>query len=372
MIRNICYITYQTFPASTANSLQTISNIKYFIKNKCDVSLIYPLREKSSSSSIEEIQDFYNASIPINIKGVEHNYPFGKIKFFEGLMFHISHYLWAKKTVKKVEDNIYDFYITRSDWIFYFLLKKTNKRVIFECHKVSKLRKIIIRFSLKKSNAKVIYLNKNLMNIFSKYNTERNTIVLHNGVDLEDFKNSNNLNKNMDIIFIGNLQRFSKSRNIKFAIDGFVKSKLSNSFSLKIIGGPEDISNSLRDYVNENYENENIKILGQLGRIEAKNSLNKARVGVLINDNKDEHSYLHSSPLKYFEYLASKLKVVAPDFPAHKELPYSENIIFFNHDNLESFSYALEQSLVEELKYIDLDKISLDYRIKKILEFIDK
>ena len=79
MIRNICYITYQTFPASTANSLQTISNIKYFIKNKCDVSLIYPLREKSSSSSIEEIQDFYNTSIPINIKGVEHNYPFGKI-----------------------------------------------------------------------------------------------------------------------------------------------------------------------------------------------------------------------------------------------------------------------------------------------------
>ena len=372
MIRNICYITYQTFPASTANSLQTISNIKYFIKNKCDVSLIYPLREKSSSSSIEEIQDFYNTSIPININGVAHNYPFGKIKFFEGLMFHISHYLWAKKTVKKVEDNIYDFYITRSDWIFYFLLKKTNKRVIFECHKVSKLRKIILKFCLKKSNAKVIYLNKNLMNIFSKFNTEMNTIVLHNGVDLEDFKNSNNLNKNMDIIFIGNLQRFSKSRNIKFAIDGFVKSKLSNSFSLKIIGGPEDISNSLRDYVNENYENENIKILGQLGRIEAKNSLNKARVGVLINDNKDEHSYLHSSPLKYFEYLASNLKVVAPDFPAHKELPYSENIIFFNHDNLESFSNALEQSLVEELKYIDLDKISLDYRIKKILEFIDK
>ena len=372
MIRNICYITYQTFPASTANSLQTISNIKYFIKNKCDVSLIYPLREKSSSSSIEEIQDFYNTSIPINIKGVEHNYPFGKMKFFEGLMFHISHYLWAKKTVKKVDDNIYDFYMTRSDWIFYFLLKKTNKRVIFECHKVSKLRKIILRFCLKKSNAKVIYLNKNLMNIFSKFNTERNTIVLQNGVDLEDFKNSNNLNKNMDIIFIGNLQRFSKSRNIKFAIDGFVKSKLSNAFSLKIIGGPEDISNSLRDYVNENYENENIKILGQLERIEAKNSLNKARVGVLINDNKDEHSYLHSSPLKYFEYLASNLKVVAPDFPAHRELPYSENIIFFNHDNLKSFSNALEQSLVEEIKYIDLDKISLDYRIKEILEFIDK
>ena len=43
MIRNICYITYQTFPASTANSLQTISNIKYFIKNKCDLICGIPI-----------------------------------------------------------------------------------------------------------------------------------------------------------------------------------------------------------------------------------------------------------------------------------------------------------------------------------------
>ena len=371
MNRNICYITYQTFPANTANSVQTISNINYFVKNDCDVSLIYPLREKKSSNSIKEIQDFYNISASINIKGLDHKYPFGKIKSFEGLMFHISHYLWAKKTVKTLDNNIYDFYMTRSDWIFYFLLRKTKKRVVFECHKISKLRKVILKLCLKKSNAKVIYLNKKLMDVFSKLNNEMNSLVLHNGVDLEEFKNSETENKNMDIIFLGNLQRFSKSRNIKYAIDGFVKSKLSDSFSLKIIGGPESISNSLRNYVNENYGNENIKIFGPLGRIDAKNSLNNARVGILINDKDDEHSYLHSSPLKYFEYLASNLKVVASDFPAHRELPYSENIIFFNQNNLESFSNALEQSLVQESKIIDLNKISLDYRIKKILEFID-
>ena len=27
------YVTYQTFPAKTANSLQTITNIKYLIRN---------------------------------------------------------------------------------------------------------------------------------------------------------------------------------------------------------------------------------------------------------------------------------------------------------------------------------------------------
>ena len=40
------YITYQTFPADTANSLQTMSNLKYFVLNNYEVSLYFPLREK--------------------------------------------------------------------------------------------------------------------------------------------------------------------------------------------------------------------------------------------------------------------------------------------------------------------------------------
>ena len=41
-INKIIYVTYQSFPANTANSLQTISNIKYFIKNGVDVNLVFP------------------------------------------------------------------------------------------------------------------------------------------------------------------------------------------------------------------------------------------------------------------------------------------------------------------------------------------
>ena len=55
MPNKITYITYQTFPANTANSLQTISNIKYIIKNGVKVELIFPLRSKESSNSLEEI-----------------------------------------------------------------------------------------------------------------------------------------------------------------------------------------------------------------------------------------------------------------------------------------------------------------------------
>ena len=53
------YLTYQTFPADTANSLQTITHLKYFSRNKVDVCLIFPLREKGSNGSLENLQSFY-------------------------------------------------------------------------------------------------------------------------------------------------------------------------------------------------------------------------------------------------------------------------------------------------------------------------
>ena len=60
------YITYQTFPADTANSLQTISNLKYFVKNNYEVNLYFPLREKNSSKELETIQNKYNFNEIIN------------------------------------------------------------------------------------------------------------------------------------------------------------------------------------------------------------------------------------------------------------------------------------------------------------------
>ena len=55
MKNKLFYITYQSFPADTANSIQTISNLKYFSKNNYDVSLFFPLRERSSSDDFKII-----------------------------------------------------------------------------------------------------------------------------------------------------------------------------------------------------------------------------------------------------------------------------------------------------------------------------
>ena len=95
-MNNLKYLTYQSFPAETANSLQTITTLKYFKKNGFDVTLIFPLREKQSNADLAVLHNYYNFSENIDVHGVSHNYPFGKFKIFESISFHISHYLWSK------------------------------------------------------------------------------------------------------------------------------------------------------------------------------------------------------------------------------------------------------------------------------------
>ena len=77
----ICYLTYQSFPSVKANTIQTISNLKYFVRNGYDVELIFPLREKNSSDKLEDLQKFYSFNEDIKITNkvaFNHQYAFLK------------------------------------------------------------------------------------------------------------------------------------------------------------------------------------------------------------------------------------------------------------------------------------------------------
>ena len=95
------YITYQTFPAESANSIQSMTMIKYFIKNGYDVKLVFPNRDKNSQSNLEVLKNFYSINDNFDVNMTKHILPFGKFNFFKKIFFHFSHLLWG-------------FFITRS------------------------------------------------------------------------------------------------------------------------------------------------------------------------------------------------------------------------------------------------------------------
>ena len=367
MNKVINYISYQSFPAETANSLQTISNLKYLKKNNYEVRLFFPLREKNSSDDLKTIQKHYLLNQEIEISGIKHPYPFGKIKYFNKILFHISHYLWARSTTKKFNDDKYkyDFFLTRSDWILFFLAKK-NYKIIFECHQYSKVRNFVFNKVAYKDNVKIIFLNDFIRNEFSE--VDSTNTLLPSGVDLEIFDTPEDGKRvSKKISFIGNLFRFGKERSLDMVINAFCSPELKD-YQLNIVGGPDSEAMKIKKQLSEKNIS-NIKVTGRLNRKEVVQELLSSSVGLLINAP-DKHSKYFTSPLKYFEYLAANLRVVAVDFPSHRLLPNQKNIFYFDN-NEDSLIKAVKEACSSDFKEIDLKEISLDNRAKKIIKLFE-
>ena len=367
MNKSLIYVTYQTFPAETANSLQTISNIKYLIRNGVEVSLYFPLREKQSSANIKILQNFYQFTETFQTFGTKHAYPHGRIKFLPKLWFHISHFLWSRRTVKKnFKNDLNNYFLTRSDWIAFFLAKQGSK-VIYECHQTSKVRNFVIKRTGSLENVKFIFLNEKLR---ENYKEIKQSIVLHNAADPDFFRSSKN-KKHNSIIFLGNTNRFNKSRGVGQIVSWWSDKYLKENYTLEIIGGTEKDSENLKNTIKKLNISDYIKVSPWIGREESAKKLSEATIGLLINSPDNNHSYLYTSPLKYFEYLLSELSIIAVDFPSHRSLPFNEKIAFFKNENKEGFINSLKllkssKPLSEGEKYT----ISLESRAKNLIDFI--
>ena len=231
----ISYITYQSFPAETANSIQTISNILELVKQGHEVSLVFPDREQNSSNELIKLQEYYNFSEEFEVKRLKHLLPFGRINIYNKFFFHISHFVWSF-FVSNFGKNYSsaDLILTRSDWIFYFYSRK-KKKIIFECHTESKLRNILLKKSLVSQNSKVIYITKSLQNKYDNLETRSGQgIVLESGFR-EDFFSESLERVPNQVIFVGNLLRFGKSRNIEFLLE-CVKDKKLGEYIVILVG----------------------------------------------------------------------------------------------------------------------------------------
>ena len=372
MNNRIIYLTYQTFPANTANTIQTIDNAKYIRRKGYEVEIVFPLRSKLSTDELNKIKKHYEFDDDIKFKGIKHNLPFGRYKTFEKYLYLLSHFVWSKKITKKYQKNIFDnsVFLTRSDWIFYFLSKK-GFNVTFECHQLTRIRKWIIQKSISNKRSKIIFLNRNLLNDSGVDNQDHEKfIVLQNGVDSNLFSNKNN-SKKFEIIFTGNIQRFNDDRGLKFIIRSFLNEEIPNNLKLKIIGWPTKEVEELREFVNSLNLNHCVEILDRLDRKLTIAQIEESSIGLLINSSNNLHSYKHTSPLKYFEYLYGELNILAVDFPSHKSLPFSDNITFFNENDEQGFLKALLE--INKKKIIprnELNDITLQKRVDKLLTFI--
>ena len=194
--------------------------------------------------------------------------------------------------------------------------------------------------------------------------------VLHNAADSELF-NIGKKKKENSIIFLGNTNRFNKSRGIGQIISWWSDNYLRENYTLEIVGGSSEDCKILNDIINKLQLTNNIKASPWINREEAATILSNAMFGLLINTPDNDHSYLYTSPLKYFEYLHSGLSIIAVDYPSHQSLPLNEKISFFEDGNKSDFINSLKvakdnKTLSDKEKFLT----SLENRAEKLIELI--
>jgi glycosyltransferase involved in cell wall biosynthesis len=214
-------------------------------------------------------------------------------------------------------------------------------------------------------NIKVIFLTKGLKDSFSALPSKCE--ILPSGVDESLFQETNN--RDLDIVFVGNLKRFGQSRNVDFLIKAFSEINKLQKIKLTVVGGPPEEVTRLKQVLNK--ASRNIDFVGHCNRKETISYVQRAKVGVLINSSNSIHSLKYTSPLKYFEYLYADLNVVAIDFESHYELPESQNIYFYKENDVEDFSEKILSALENKPKKIDKTNIKVSTRVEKIIDLFN-
>jgi len=146
-----------------------------------------------------------------------------------------------------------------------------------------------------------------------------------------------------------------------------------------LVGGLEEDVNKVKRYIKSN-KIDNVHVVGHVEPSKVPLYLKAADVLVLPNSAQDKRSVYYTSPLKLFEYMASRRPIVASDLPSIREVLDESCAIFVTPDDPKSLSYGIKKVFkdveladrIADLAYNEVKFYSWISRAKKILYMIKK
>ncbi|MBU2472888.1 MAG: glycosyltransferase family 4 protein [Patescibacteria group bacterium] len=373
----IIYITNMRMPTEKAHGIQIMKMCEAFVKNRAEVELIVAKRFNRLLKSIDPFI-YYDVNRSFQIKKIFSLdlIPWEKVmgslgSWIQAFSFYFlaSFYLLFKKA-----DLIYS-----RDSFSLYLLSFFKSNFVYEIHTFPKnffLHKRI----LEKAN-KIIVITEILKNTLIKKGIQKDKIlVAPDGVDLEKF--NINISKKeareklglpLDKKIILTNSHLYKWKGVQVLADA--SKFLDKDIFIVFVGGTKE---DLEKFRKKNKNLNNILILGHRPYSEMPCYLKSADVLVIPNSGKMDISKSWTSPLKMFEYMASRRPVVASDLPSLREVLSENNAILVEPDNPQELAKGIERALkntdfsvrISVQAYEDVQKYSWQKRARNILRFI--
>jgi len=370
---NLIYISNTRIPSQKANTYQSMVMCESFAKQVGSVEFWYPNgRNAQDMDKIDEVYKFYSINKIFKII---------KIKCLDSVLLHDiikSYKLWFVikslsfafhyiLKLKKLDDS----YIVFTRDILGLRVLSFAKRVGFIKQKIY-FEAHIYHKSISKNSRDIdglVVINNYLKELYKKDGLS-NILVAHDGVKLDDYKTLElKKGKDKNIVYIGNLFAW---KGVYTLVDSM---RYLQEYKLIVVGGSSDTLPEFKEYV-KNSGLKNIEIIGFVKKSDTLKYIDIADVLVLPNSAKDKMSY-YTSPLKLFEYMASKRVIVASRLPSIEEvLEDKKNAILFKPDDSKDladkikwvFNNDCNEIIVQAYK--DVQNYSWDKRAKNIIGWI--
>jgi len=386
----LVYAANIRIPTEKAHGFQIMKMCESFAQNGADITLVVPTRKNILSDKD-----------PFEFYGVKNNFTIQRVKMFNprflmklpgGLYPKIQSYFFAQKIISYMKDKEESVLYCR-DAIVIFLLSQKIKKIVWECHSIP--NKIQTYAKGLKDILHIFVLTSSMRTSLIEQGIKENNIsVTPDSVDLKAFdsvtesldilRNQLNLPKDRFIVsYIGKFTTLGKDKGItdllkaKKHLNSLGKS--SEVFILCVGGSSDEI---------KVYETQ-AHVLGltkdDFALLPMKPFSDVARYckasDVLAMPFPNIKHYAHfMSPLKMFEYMASKRPLISSDLPSVRDVLNENNCIFCKPDDPKDLANKILFLLKSEDKgvtiarqaYEDVQEYSWKNRGKRILEVILK
>ena len=373
----ILYIANARIPTEKAHGIQIMKMCEAFGNEKALVELVLPRRFNWINKD------------PFRYYGIKRIFKITKLPCLDFIVFdkYIGHLgLWAESLTFSISVFFYilfrkaDIFYTRDKLLMPLAIFKKN--IIFETHTFPK-NYFLYSFFLKRIKGIIVITQKLKELLINKGIAGDKIIIAPDGVDLAQFyigETKDDCRKKLGlpfdkkiVLYSGHLYAWKGVDTLAEAARNFQLS-ISN-YQFVFVGGTEK---DIEEFRQKMKDIKNILIAGHRPHQEIPLWLKAADVLVLPNSGKEEISKHWTSPLKMFEYMASKRPIVASDLSSIREVLNEGNAILVEPDNPSALGKGIEKALeIQELAdeisvkaFQDVRQYTWQKRAEKILSRI--
>lgn len=373
MHMKLIYIANIRWPTEKAHGCQISKMCEAFAELGLEVELLVPTR-----------RNYLAAEDPFFFYGLKRNFKIFRIDCIDFISLmggSVGYWLQSLFFLFKVafykidkEDIIY----TRNPEVaWWFGLKGDD--VVYEAHAWPTSKVVLYKYLLRRIKY-IITITNGIRDLFQKSGfNQRRILNASDGVDLKQFDISiskqearGKLNLPLDkkiVVYTGHLYGWKGADILAEAA-----ALLSKDILVCLVGGtPHEIFIFKKRYIAHN-----LSIVGFRPHAEMPIWLKAADVLVLPNKSGEKISEMYTSPLKLFEYMASRRPIVASNLPSLREILNESNSLLIAPGDPQALVGGIKQILYDEefslrlseAAYLEVQEHSWTKRAQQILHFI--